>query len=63
VLEIARRQTRRWHDVPAFAPGAELRLRLLQFSVYPRAERGAGPVVTVPAPLLIGRERERTSAS
>ncbi|GMU47681.1 MAG: hypothetical protein AMXMBFR26_24630 [Porticoccaceae bacterium] len=51
------------HDVAAFAPGAELRLRLLRFSVYPRAERGAGPVVTVPAPLLIGRERERTIAT
>jgi sulfate transport system ATP-binding protein len=50
------------HDVAAFAPSAELRLRLLQFSVYPRAARGAGPVVTVPAPVLIGRERARTEA-
>ena len=46
------------HDVPHFAEGASLRLRLMQFSLYPRtsrpAERGA-----VAAPVLIGRERER----
>ncbi len=49
------------HDVPDFRPGAQLRLRLAQFSVYPRGGPGAGPVTTVPAPVLIGRERERAS--
>jgi sulfate transport system ATP-binding protein len=47
------------HDVPHFLPGGELRLRLMQFSVYPRAERTTQQP-TVPAPVLIGRERERT---
>jgi sulfate transport system ATP-binding protein len=45
------------HDVPHFKAGALLRLRLMQFSVYPRA----GHRATTPrgAPLLIGRERAR----
>jgi sulfate transport system ATP-binding protein len=47
------------HDVPHFLPGGELRLRLMQFSVYPRAER-MPPQPPVPAPVLIGRERGRT---
>jgi sulfate transport system ATP-binding protein len=46
------------HDVPQFIPGAVLRLRLMQFSVYPREERLA-EVSTLAAPVLIGRERER----
>jgi sulfate transport system ATP-binding protein len=50
------------HDVPAFVPGAELRLRLAQFSVYPRAERPE-PVAGVAAPVLIGRERARTEVN
>jgi len=48
------------HDVPQFQTGANLRLRLLLFSVFPRAKKPApagGGVVT--APLLIGRERAR----
>jgi sulfate transport system ATP-binding protein len=50
------------HDVPAFAPGAALRLRLAQFSVYPRAERHE-PSAGVAAPVLIGRERARTEVN
>jgi sulfate transport system ATP-binding protein len=46
------------HDVPHIRAGATLRLRLMQFSVYPRSERLALPT-TVEAPVLIGRERER----
>jgi sulfate transport system ATP-binding protein len=46
------------HDVPQFQAGANLRLRLLLFSVFLRAKKPApGGVVT--APLLIGRERAR----
>jgi sulfate/thiosulfate transport system ATP-binding protein len=43
------------HDVPHFTAGAELRLRLMQFSIYPRGHRPAPPT----GPVLIGRERER----
>ncbi|GMV67878.1 MAG: sulfate/thiosulfate import ATP-binding protein CysA [Pseudomonadota bacterium] len=50
------------HDVPAFVPGGVLRLRLAQFSVYPRAERPE-PVAGVAAPVLIGRERARTEVN
>jgi sulfate/thiosulfate transport system ATP-binding protein len=46
------------HDVPHFVPGASVRLRLMQFSVYPRSARLPQPA-TLPAPMLIGRERER----
>jgi len=46
------------HDVPHFRAGATLRLRLMQFSLYPRGERPAAPT-TLEAPVLIGRERER----
>jgi sulfate/thiosulfate transport system ATP-binding protein len=46
------------HDVPAFVVGAGLRLRLMQFSLYPRGDRTVAPA-TLPAPVLIGRERER----
>jgi sulfate transport system ATP-binding protein len=46
------------HDVPRFRAGATVRLRLMQFSVYPRGERVAAPA-SVEAPVLIGRERER----
>jgi sulfate transport system ATP-binding protein len=46
------------HDVPHFVAGAVLRLRLMQFSVYARADHEpASP--TLAAPVLIGRERER----
>jgi sulfate transport system ATP-binding protein len=48
------------HDVPRFAPGATVRLRLMQFSIFPRGERKATPA-TLPAPVLIGRERERAN--
>jgi sulfate transport system ATP-binding protein len=51
------------HDVPAlFTPGATLRLRLAQFSVYPRADRPEPPT-GVAAPVLIGRERARTEVN
>jgi sulfate transport system ATP-binding protein len=46
------------HDVPHFRAGATLRLRLMQFSVYPQGER-APRQATLAAPVLIGRERER----
>jgi sulfate transport system ATP-binding protein len=46
------------HDVPSFVGGAVLRLRLMQFSLYPREERAPAPAA-VAAPVLIGRERER----
>ncbi|HKA14720.1 MAG TPA: sulfate ABC transporter ATP-binding protein [Myxococcota bacterium] len=46
------------HDVPHFRAGATVRLRLMQFSVYPQSERAPRPA-TVPAPVRIGRERER----
>ncbi len=46
------------HDVPHFRAGASLRLRLMQFSVYPRGERAPEPAALA-APVLIGRERER----
>ncbi len=49
------------HDVPHFVAGAVLRLRLMQFSVYPRGERKPEPA-TLPTPVLIGRERERAGA-
>jgi len=48
------------HDVPHFTAGAALRLRLMQFSLYPRVERAAAPA-TLAAPVLIGRERGRSS--
>ncbi|MFA5938697.1 MAG: sulfate/molybdate ABC transporter ATP-binding protein [Sinimarinibacterium sp.] len=46
------------HDVAQLKAGTQVRLRLAQFSVYPRA---AYPrtAQTVEAPVLIGRERER----
>jgi sulfate transport system ATP-binding protein len=46
------------HDVPHFTSGAVLRLRLMQFSLYPRSDRPVVPAA-VAAPVLIGRERER----
>ena len=50
------------HDVASFTPGATLRLRLAQFSVYPSAERPE-PVADFAAPVLIGRERARTEVN
>jgi sulfate transport system ATP-binding protein len=49
------------HDVPQFQVGANLRLRLLLFSVFLRAEAAMVPpsAAVVTAPLLIGRERAR----
>jgi sulfate/thiosulfate transport system ATP-binding protein len=47
------------HDVPQFQAGANLRLRLLLFSVFPRAQKPASTSGVVTAPLLIGRERAR----
>jgi sulfate transport system ATP-binding protein len=46
------------HDAPYFVAGAALRLRLMQFSVFPATERRPAPA-TLAAPVLIGRERER----
>ena len=46
------------HDVAGFTKGAMLKLRLMQFSLYPRAARPA-PAATLEAPVLIGRERAR----
>ena len=46
------------HDVPHFIVGAIVRLRLMQFSIYPRGKPTVAPA-TLAAPLLIGRERER----
>ena len=45
-------------DVPHFRAGATVRLRLMQFSVFPQSDRAARPA-TLQAPVLIGRERER----
>ncbi len=47
------------HDVPFFAEGAELRLRFMQFSVYPRVVRDGDGDGVLAQPVLIGRERER----
>ena len=44
------------HDVPRFHVGEAVRLRLMQYSIYPRDRRPAGEG----EPLLIGRERQRT---
>jgi sulfate transport system ATP-binding protein len=44
------------HDVPRFTAGGMVRLRLMQFSVYPR---GARPADMADEPVLIGRERQR----
>ncbi len=46
------------HDVPSFRTGEKLRLRLAQFSVYPRNGETA-PKTDGDTPLLIGRERSR----
>lgn len=45
------------HDVPRFIAGQALRLRLMNFSVYPRSE--PRPSIRAEEPVLIGRERER----
>jgi len=45
------------HDVPRFVGGTAVRLRLMQFSVFPRGARPSAS--TAAAPLLIGRERVR----
>ena len=50
------------HDVPHFIAGAALRLRLMQFSVFARGGHEA-PASTLPAPLLIGRERAREGSA
>ncbi len=48
------------HDVVRFKAGEQVRLRLMQFSVYPRGTSSdAGVQATVPTPVLIRRERER----
>jgi sulfate/thiosulfate transport system ATP-binding protein len=46
------------HDVPRLCAGERLRLRLAQFSVYPRTTR-LPEKSNVDAPTLIGRERHR----
>jgi sulfate transport system ATP-binding protein len=45
------------YDVPRFVAGQTLRLRLMQFSVYPQSSPRPSP--TPEPPVLIGRERER----
>jgi sulfate transport system ATP-binding protein len=49
------------HDVPHFVVGAEIRLRLMLFSIFPRDQRVQEPAA-IAAPFLVGRERERGSA-
>ncbi|MGQ0503059.1 MAG: sulfate/molybdate ABC transporter ATP-binding protein [Panacagrimonas sp.] len=46
------------HDVKIHAPGHDVRLRLNQYSVFPRQAPAAGKG-TIPDTKLIGRERER----
>jgi sulfate/thiosulfate transport system ATP-binding protein len=46
------------HDVAQLAADSDARLRLMQYSIYPRSQREALPA-TVEAPMLIGRERGR----
>ena len=46
------------HDVPLFKADARLRLRMMQFSLYPRGSRVPSRSGVEP-PILIGRERER----
>jgi sulfate/thiosulfate transport system ATP-binding protein len=46
------------HDVKAHAPGQTVRLRLNQYSVFPRGEKAA-PSKAIADTKLIGRERER----
>ncbi|HZP13057.1 MAG TPA: sulfate ABC transporter ATP-binding protein [Nevskiaceae bacterium] len=50
------------HDVPLFKADARLRLRMMQFSLYPRGSRLPSRSVVEP-PILIGRERERARLS
>jgi sulfate transport system ATP-binding protein len=45
------------YDVPRFVAGQTLRLRLMQFSIYPQSSPRPSP--TSEPPVLIGRERER----
>lgn len=48
------------HDVSCFAAGSVLRLRLMQYSIYPRPEADRpAQLATLQAPVLVGRERER----
>ncbi len=47
------------HDVPRFIAGQTLRLRLMQFSVYPRAPKAAAPVLPEVAPLSSSEQRKR----
>ncbi|MBK6739571.1 MAG: hypothetical protein IPG64_17835 [Haliea sp.] len=46
------------HDVPRFREGSRLYLRLMQYSVFPSADRLASRD-SVDKPTLIGRERVR----
>ncbi|MGH8516017.1 MAG: sulfate/molybdate ABC transporter ATP-binding protein [Panacagrimonas sp.] len=46
------------HDVREHAPGATVRLRLNQYSVFARTDKDAG-TKSIPDTVLIGRERER----
>jgi sulfate transport system ATP-binding protein len=43
------------HDVPSFVVGGLVRLRLMQYSIYPRSARSTDEE----PPFLIGRERQR----
>ncbi len=60
-LEITVELPHLHHDVSQFQVGADLRLRLQLFSVFPRAKAvtPAPSAAVVTAPVLIGRERAR----
>ena len=47
------------HDSKRHSPGQEVRLRLNQFSIFPRSAAAAPKAATIPDTKLIGRERER----
>ena len=47
------------HDVRAHRPGEKVRLRLNQFSVFPRGKNAAIAPATLAAPVITGSERER----
>jgi hypothetical protein len=49
------------HDVAKIVAGADVRLRLMQFSLYARGDESER--VRAEAPVLIGRERERMIAT
>ena len=50
------------HDAPSFKPGAELRLRMMQFSIYPREGHEARQKPAVAGLTPVGEHRERGRA-